>query len=1194
VKMDINFDQLSTTDLPVRFDRYELMELLGEGGMGRVFRADLLGPSGFRKPVALKVITSVARADDQEARLQGLAEEARLAVGVRHPNLVDVYELREAEGHLFIVMELVDGLTLKELVERARDGIPPSILLDIGVAICDGLSAAHTTLRGGQKDGTVHCDLKLSNILVSWAGTVTVVDFGIAVTQSGSSEPSRLIRGTPVWMAPEQALGHPLGPPTDIFALGLVLASMSLGKNPLGDRSMLDRVADFGKLGDPLIDSDSLLRIERYCPGLAAVVVRSTAVAPEDRYATADELAKALLALGSELSEDLRLRSWMSQTIRAEEEASRSTEVHLGPISYLLTGDDQEEELLGNLERDRDVFVGRAEPFRTVLDDLDDGSRLITIHGVGGAGKTRLAREAAREVGQQWEGGTWFVDLSTARSVEGILFEVAHSLGVPLPPGEDTPFRIERIGCVLQALGPALLVLDNFEQIVGFAEETVGLWLQSSPKTRFIVTSRSPLKLPDERVLRLRPMPVDDGVALFLGRARELGAFWLNSESERSLVSKLVERLEGSPLAIELAAGRSADVPPTVLLGLLSERLDLLSDDAHTGSGRSQTLRSKIAWSWMLLSPEEQDALGRLSVFHGGFFMDAAGEVLDLAESGEGTLPIDRVGGLCEKSLLSFRLVGGRPRFAMLPTIQQFAAAQLDNATATYAHSTGGTPLDPARRARELHARWYGQLSTPLAIWGPTGRPGGLGVPELAVEFDNLIVGAEARAGDASALCALAIGRIAYSQGPAGDPLRLVRKLQQDDSIRPALRAALHLSEGRLLSNGGRTDELIQTLLRGLDLQPAHVLEAHQPPNRASSSVENEPLDTGPIWVELWRLLGRTQSIVGRDDEGLSSMSRALTLAETMKSEVLRAKTLWDLSLLLKANGDLPKALSALEEAIHLARRCSDPPLEGRISADMGNIYRLLGDHGKAQELLEFALRQLDSVPDSRILAITTGSLASVLLAQGKRQEAITHNERAIALLGSVGDLPTQSIYIHNMAIAYMQLGSFERAERDFRRAVSVQKDRGYPRFLANARANLGWTLGCLGRLDEGISKLRLALDYQQSSDPPVVPYYQSILALLLARSGQQEEALALLAQSDGQPDKRPGLAAIRGVRRAEVLLLAGQTLQAHETVKEAASRAIALNLSGTSYAVSEIARVRQAIEVAMTTGASAPPSDAE
>jgi class 3 adenylate cyclase len=284
-------------------------------------------------------------------------------------------------------------------------------------------------------------------------------------------------------------------------------------------------------------------------------------------------------------------------------------------------------EVRHNLPRERDAFVGRSADLASVATRLDSGARLLTVLGPAGTGKTRLARRYGWTWLGDWPGGVYFCDLSDARTLESVFFVVALALDVPL--GKDDP--AVQLGRAISTRGRCLLILDNFEQIVPHAEASVGRWLDRAADAAFLVTSRERLHLAGEEVLPLEPLSVDaEGVELFAMRARTQKADFALTPDNRATVARVVALLDGLPLAIELAAARIHVLSPAQLLERLTDRFALLAG-ARSAADRQATLRGAIDWSWNLLLPWEQSALAQCSVFEGGFTLDAAEAVLDLA-----------------------------------------------------------------------------------------------------------------------------------------------------------------------------------------------------------------------------------------------------------------------------------------------------------------------------------------------------------------------------------------------------------------------------------------------------------------------------------------------------------------------------------------------------------------------------------
>jgi predicted ATPase/class 3 adenylate cyclase len=325
-------------------------------------------------------------------------------------------------------------------------------------------------------------------------------------------------------------------------------------------------------------------------------------------------------------------------------------------------------------------FVGRVEELAAVTElILREDTRLVTLTGPGGAGKTRLALQAATDVSASFVDGTFWVPLAAVRDAGLVLSTVAASLGVK----EVVDGDLERLVLGRLRGKRTLLVLDNVEHLLPDVAETVNSVVAIAGPT-LVLTSRERLGLTAEHTWPVPPLSEPDGVALFLQRAGQVGA----PSAPTPAVIELCARLDGLPLAIELAAARTTLFTPEQLLDRLAQRLDLLKAPRGTDP-RHQTLRATIAWSYELLDEAERRLFERMSVFVGGASYEAAAEVA-------GAIP-DVLQALIDKSLVRRRDAPSGPRYSLPATIREFAAERLE---------LGGA----ATETRKPHARWFAEL----------------------------------------------------------------------------------------------------------------------------------------------------------------------------------------------------------------------------------------------------------------------------------------------------------------------------------------------------------------------------------------------------------------------------------------------------------------------------------------------------
>jgi predicted ATPase len=333
------------------------------------------------------------------------------------------------------------------------------------------------------------------------------------------------------------------------------------------------------------------------------------------------------------------------------------------------------------------TFIGRRFELQAVAHELRQSStRLLTLTGPGGSGKTRLALEVAAQLVPEYRDGVFLVDLSSLSDPTLVPSAIARVLGVREVAGQPI---LQRVSDYLRDK-QLLLVLDNFEHLLS-AAHLVSDWLAICPDLSVVATSRTPLGLYGEHEFPVQPLSTPDvrrshssaaiaqveAVQLFVDRARATRPAFALTESNATVVAEICVRLDGLPLAIELAAARVRMLTPTALLSRLENSLSLLTGGARDRPPRQQTLRAAIDWSYELLEPDEQRLLRQLGVFNGGFSLEAAEAVCHQGADGSAEV-LDQLEALGRASLVRPAEVDDEMRFEMLETVREFAAELLE------------------------------------------------------------------------------------------------------------------------------------------------------------------------------------------------------------------------------------------------------------------------------------------------------------------------------------------------------------------------------------------------------------------------------------------------------------------------------------------------------------------------------------
>ena len=595
------------------------------------------------RPVAIKVMDpEVSKDIGRDRFLREIAIVARLS----HPHIVPLFDSGAAGDHLYYVMPYVEGASLRAHLSKVGQ-LPTEEAVELARQIASALGHAHAR-------GLVHRDIKPENILLA-DGMALVADFGIArsteaatlddVTQVATMPGG--VFGTPQYMSPEQAAGQEADARSDIYSLACVLYEMEAGQPPF-TAPTTDVLLRMHLTAPPRPVTD--LR-PTAPPGVARVIARGLAKLPADRFATAAQFAEALASATSELT----------------------------PATGSIAPGARE--VPNNLPRPRTQFIGREKELAECARLLRE-VRMVTLTGIGGGGKTRLAIRAAEEAIDDFPDGVWLVDLAPLTDGDRILDTIAATLSIP---GEDR-----------RAALPAwmdgkrlLLILDNCEHLLSAMAATADDLLGSSDQLRVLVTSREALGIEGERLLNVGPLgapgagardleevAASDAVALFVDRARQVVRDFTLDENNAEAVADICRRLDGIPLAIELAAARVKVLSVDQIRGRLDDRFRLLTGGSRSAMPRHQTLQATIGWSYDNLPADEQHLLRLLSVFAGGWTLETAAAVF--GEDADEFEVLDLLTRLVDKSLVIVSRRPGRdPRYSLLETVRQYALERL-------------------------------------------------------------------------------------------------------------------------------------------------------------------------------------------------------------------------------------------------------------------------------------------------------------------------------------------------------------------------------------------------------------------------------------------------------------------------------------------------------------------------------------
>ncbi|WP_368680713.1 protein kinase (plasmid) [Rhodococcus opacus] len=715
---------------------FEDAHQVGRGGFGVVYRC--LQPT-LDRTVAVKVLTTEL---DEENRARFFREQRAMGRLTGHPNIVEVLQVGATEsGHPYLVMPYHPQGSLEARIKR-HGALPLDEVLRLGVKMAGSLETAHHL-------DILHRDVKPGNILFTEYGEPVLTDFGIAHISGGFETATGVITGSPAFTAPEVLSGESPSVASDIYGLGATLFCALTGHAAFERRSGERMVAQFLRITTQPVPN---LREQGIPEDMAAAIEGAMSADPHARPVSVaqfgDILREIQLSIGLPVAE---------MALRGEQGATRRQSPPHSRVSGMTSALPRPTRSPGNLPEELTPFVGRRRELSEVRKLLVH-TRVLTLIGTGGVGKTRLALAVAADRQRAFPDGVWYVTLDGIEEDKLLVTHVSDVLGHWFDTREGDP--AESLARSLRDKH-LLLILDNCEQLIEDSANLVDAITRACPKIRILATSRTPLRAAGDVTYQVPPlwMPQPsasssekdldtcDAVRFFMDRARgALSDFEITAEN-RASVYELVRRLDRLPLAIELAAVRLRSLTVQQITERIESHRTMLNWGSRSGPFRQQTMRSSLQWSAELCTAEERQLWGRLSIFRGTFDLDAVEAVCSDISSSDDIL--DLLQGLAERSIISREDHGAVVRYSMLEVIRHFGREMLDEQN------------DDTAALRTRHTSWFLSLVARAdAEWNTERQAYWLHV--LPLEHKNIVHALSAASGDpetvdaaAEAVCGL-------------------------------------------------------------------------------------------------------------------------------------------------------------------------------------------------------------------------------------------------------------------------------------------------------------------------------------------------------------------------------------------------------------------------------------------------------
>jgi predicted ATPase/tRNA A-37 threonylcarbamoyl transferase component Bud32 len=1044
---------------------YRLVSLLGQGGYAEVYLGQHVR---LNQQVAIKVL----HAHLTQAEAEHFQQEAQIIATLVHPGIVRVFDYDVQDGVPFLVIDYAPHGTLRRRYPKGSL-VPLPMIVSSVKQVAEALQYAH-------EQKFIHRDVKPENMLVGRRQEVLLSDFGIATIAHSTSSlgvGAEGASGTLTYMAPEQIEGHPR-PASDQYALGVVVYEWLCGACPFEGLFSEVMVQHLSLPPPPLRERFPTISAE-----IEQVVLQALTKDPKERFASVRAFALALEGGSREESAGRTFQALSTDHPMVSQQASK----HTLPTQFTpLLGREQQVAAACALLRRPDV-------------------RLLTLTGTPGIGKTRLGLQVATDLLADFADGVYFVALAPLSDPELVVPTIAQLFEIK--EAGDWPL-LERLQAHLQEKH-LLLLLDNFEQIVSAAPRLAEL-LAVCPHLKILVTSRAVLHVQGEQEFPVPPLAVPDlahlpeqealseyaAVALFLQRAQAVKPDFELAKANARAIATICARIDGLPLAIELAAARIKLLPPQALLTRLEHRLAVLTGGAQNLPARQQTLRKTITWSYDLLSVPEQRLFRQLALFVGGCTLSAVEAVCSALQGGDGAGSfLDGIASLLDKSLLhQTEQETEDPRLLMLETLREYGLEAL----------AANREMEEGRRA---HAAYYLALAEEAQPY-LQGAEQPRWFARLEQERENLRTtlswlleraGMEGQTEEGREQSERAL-RLCVALFPFWDFCGYNREgwsfLERALAMREGVDASLR---ARILYNGGFL------LWEMGDMERTEALTGE------SLTLYRELGETAGVARAL-TLLGAVAWLRGQYAAGRALDEEAAALFQQVGDTWGRGRCLTDLARMATAQGEYDRARAWLQESLALNQALGDKQRIGWVLCLLARVlFESQGDLARAAVLAEQSLALQREVGAKSFTAEPLRLLAEIHLVQGEQTRARECAEESVAICREVG-------YGYELVLAFMILarviafqGDHAEARALYQESFALQHKTGNQEAITACLEGLGAVGAAQGQPVWAARLWGAAESLRQHIDAPLPTVYRTAYeqAVVDARSALGEKAFA-------------------------------------------------------------------------------------